>query len=187
MTMPRWFAACAALLSASWALAQVPGKTYAQELVDRSLAQQQDLLVMAMQSTPPGQSQTMIIASNFGRLGRLADPDDLKLIRGGEMRVKPSADGKRLSIDLTLQDVVGNAVGSLGLVWPREPGQDEAALVARSLRLHDARGALIGTMNVGYRVQTGEDTQLWLAHALNLRPAIEQRIASAAALAELDP
>ena len=290
LTIRRGFAACAALLGAACALAQVPGKTYAQELVDRSLVQQRDLLVMVMQATPPGQSQTMIVASNIGRLGQLADPDELKLIKGGETRVKPSADGRRLSINLVLQDVVGNAVGSLGLVWPRAPGQDEAALVERSLRLrdslaqrtltgaslldaypfeagattktraqriideavaadpriavlalrgkasadgelvllgstfgrhgkkadaddlkvmsatvpatglygggkrfgvdlslHDAGGTLIGTMNVGYRVRTGEDTQPWLAHALNLRPAIEQRIASAAALAELDP
>jgi hypothetical protein len=117
--------------------AQPRAKTYAQELVDQLVARQPELLVVALHVTPPGAGQNVIIASNIGRLGKPGDEDDLRVIQSGQPRLKASADGRRYSVDLVLQDVVGATVGSLSLVWPLGAGQDAQALAARSTALRD--------------------------------------------------
>ncbi|MFC5520641.1 hypothetical protein [Polaromonas jejuensis] len=117
--------------------AQVPVKIYAQELVDRTVAQNRDVLVAAMHVTPPKSDGNIVIASNIGRLGKPGDEDDLRVIATGETRVKVARSGERISIDIALRDATGDTVGSLGLVWPYRAGEDTAQYERKAQAIRD--------------------------------------------------
>ncbi len=280
------FAAAAGLAHA----ADIPLKTYAQELVDRTVASDRALLVVVMHVTPPGAPQNVIIASNIGRIGKPADADDQRVIDTGKPNLEVAHGGRRFEVELPLHDASRTTIGALGLVWKYHAGEPKSALERRAtkirddlarhildtaslldkypfvpaattkthaqklvdealarhadvtvialrgpvkgedgilllgstfgrhgkpadaddlkvfqseepasgprgggkrfgvdVQLRDAGGRLVGTMNVGYPYRAGDDTKALLAHALALRDEIQKRIASADALAELDP
>ena len=283
--------AAAFLLAASWAArADLAVKSYAQELVDRTVAANPDLLVVVMHVTPPKAAENVIIASNIGRIGKVGDEDDLRVIKTGEPNLEVSHGGNRYEVELVLRDAAGENIGALGLVWPYKAGQDKAPFEKKAsairdglqrrilnlanlmdafpferlattktgaqklvdaiqakhrdvlvlairgraakdgdlivlgstfgrhgkkadaddmkvldaaepitgvysngkrfgadLPLRDAAGNKVGTMNVGYAHREGDDQKALTAKALALRGEIEKRIASAQALAELDP
>jgi len=114
----------AALAVPSWA--EIPVKIYAQELVDRAVANHPDLLVVVMHVTPPKADWNVVIASNIGRIGKPGDEDDLRVIATGKPNLEVGHGGKRYEVELVLRDVAGETLGALGLVWPYAAGQDKA-------------------------------------------------------------
>src|SRR5439155_5754182 len=76
--------------------AQVPGKAYAQELVDRTVARHPGLLAVTLHATPSGGGEPVMIASTIGRIGH-------------------PAGGRRVDVALPLLDTTGIVVGTLGL------------------------------------------------------------------------
>jgi iron complex outermembrane receptor protein len=125
--------ACVALTAG----AQVPTKIYAQELVEQALARNPGLLVAVMHVTPPKTKDNVIIASNIGRLGKVADEDDLRVIETGKSNLEVNAAGNRFEVELALRDVVGDPIGALGLVFPYRAGDDKAAIERRAIRIRD--------------------------------------------------
>jgi hypothetical protein len=288
--MKRLVLALVAVAFSSALHAQLMVKSYAQELVDRTVARNPDLLVVVMHVTPPKGAGNVIIASNIGRIGKPGDEDDLRVIETGKPNLEVSHGGERYEVELVLRDAVGETIGALGLVWPYRAGDDKARFESQAIRirddlsrrilnagnlmdpypfeplattktaaqklvdsiqaahpellvlalraptkgapglvvlgstfgrhgkkadaddmkifdgsasvtgiysngkrfgvdmqLHDAAGRKVGTMNVGYALRAGDDPKALLARAEALRSEIEKRIASAAALDELDP
>ena len=118
--------------------AQIPVKIYAQELVDRTVAQNPDLLVVAMHVTPPKSTDNVIIASNIGRIGKPGDEDDMRVIDTGKPNLEVSHGGHRYEVELVLRDVAGETLGALGLVWPYKAGQDKAAFEKKAEKIRDA-------------------------------------------------
>jgi hypothetical protein len=270
--------------------AQIPLKTYGQELVDRTVAKHPDLLVVVMHVTPPKSEGNVIVASNIGRIGKPGDEDDLRVVNTGKPNLEVGHGGERYEVELVMRDVSGATIGALGLVWPYKAGQDKAAFERKAeairdalarrilntanlmdpypyepgattktraqkiveqaaarhaeltvlalraaprpgddmvvlgstfgrhgkkadaddlkifnasepstgiysggkrfgvdLQLRDRAGRAIGTMNVGYAYADGDDRQALLAKAVGLRDELQQGIASAEQLAELDP
>src|SRR5207245_4149373 len=49
---------------------ETPLGTYAQALVDRTLAAHPEVLILGMHVTPPNRSENVILASNIGRIGK---------------------------------------------------------------------------------------------------------------------
>ena len=137
--------ACAALA----AQAQVSTKIYAQELVDRIVAANPDLLVVAMHVTPPKSTDNVIIASNIGRIGKPGDEDDMRVINTGKPNLEVAHGGHRYEVELVMCDVVGETIGALGLVWPYKAGQDAAPFQKKAEKIRDdlARRVL-GTGNL---------------------------------------
>jgi hypothetical protein len=88
-----------------------PEKIYAQELVNRTIAKYPDLLAVAMHVTPPKGSQNEIIASNFGRIGKKADAEDMKVINTGETLAKVNKNGDRFEVELLLHDASLKPIG----------------------------------------------------------------------------
>ena len=123
---------------APFALAQIPVKIYAQELVDRTVAQNPDLIVVVMHVTPPKAADNVIIASNIGRIGKLGDEDDLRVIKTGEPNLEVGHGGNRYEVELVLRDVAGETIGALGLVWPYKAGQDKALFEKKAEKIRDA-------------------------------------------------
>jgi hypothetical protein len=136
--MFRFLFVLAALLSAFAAHADIPVKTYAQELVDRTVASDRELLVVVMHVTPPKTDTNVIIASNIGRIGKPGDADDLRVIETGKPNLEVGHGGKRFEVELPLQDVSGATIGALGLVWRYAPGQGKSAFERRAHRIRDA-------------------------------------------------
>ena len=95
----------------------LPVKNYAQELVDRTVAQHPDLRAVVMHVTPPKGATNIVIASSIGRIGKPADATDLEVLTTGKTRVAMDPGNKRIEVDLALRDVGGDTIGALGLVW----------------------------------------------------------------------
>jgi len=117
--------------------AQIPVKIYGQELVDRVVAKNPDLLVAVMHVTPPNTAGNVIIASNIGRIGKPGDEDDMRVINTGKPNLEVAHGGNRYEVELVLRDVAGETIGALGLVWPYQAGQDKASFEKKANQIRD--------------------------------------------------
>ena len=116
-------------------------KTHAQKLVDEAQARHPDLLVLALRApprAPPRGSRDMVVlGSTFGRHGKKADADDLKVLESPEPRTGIYANGKRFGADLQLRDRAGNAIGTLNVGYAYRQGDDEKALLRKAEKIRD--------------------------------------------------
>jgi hypothetical protein len=112
-------------------------KTHAQKLVDDTLAKHPEIVVIGMHVTPPKGSDNIILASNFGRIGKKADADDTKVITSGEPIVGVAGEGKRYGVELPLRDSGGKTVGALSVGFRYKSGDDEKALLSRAEKVRD--------------------------------------------------
>lgn len=112
-------------------------KTHAQKLVDQAMASHPDVLSLAMHVTLPGGADNIILGSSFGRIGKKADEDDMKVIRTGTALPGIYAAGKRFGLELVLQNAAGTTIGALSVAYPYAAGADQAALQKRAEQLRD--------------------------------------------------
>ena len=112
-------------------------KTHAQKLVDDALKKHPEVIVLAMHVTPPKAKDNIILGSNFGRIGKKADDDDMKVVNSGEPTVGAYAEGKRYGVKLPLHDIAGKTVGALNVGFRYKPGDDEKAFRAKAENLRD--------------------------------------------------
>ena len=110
---------------------------YAQTLTEKLVARHPDLLVMMIHATPPGGSKNVIIGSNIGRFGKVADEDDARVIDKGETNLEVGGDKDRFETELPLNDMHGKRIGALGLVFGFAPGADQEALHKHGLAIRD--------------------------------------------------
>jgi hypothetical protein len=115
----------------------IPKNTYAQHLVDQTLTAHPQVLVLAMHATPPGAKDNVIVASNIGRIGKKADPDDLEVIRSGQPKLEINKTGDRFEVEEPLKDVGGETIGALGVVFPYHRGDDQQARKAQADAIRD--------------------------------------------------
>ena len=108
---------------------------FAQKLVDEALAKHPEVILLAIHATPPGH-KNLIVASNFGRIGKIGDEDDLRCISTGKSNLELNSTGKHFEDELILLDGSGKTIGALGVVFNYKPGDDKAALakMAESIR-----------------------------------------------------
>jgi hypothetical protein len=118
--------------------AQLPVKSYGQELVDQLVAKTPDVLVVAMHASAPGMPGYPIVASNIGRYGKPADDDDLKVINTEETNLEVVHEGTRFEVELVLRDLTGSNIGALGIVFRYGAGDSQAALAAKAIGIRDA-------------------------------------------------
>src|ERR1700687_4798300 len=97
---------------------ETPAKNYAQSLLEQALARHPEVATLAMHVTPPKSSDNVIIASNFGSLGKKADEDDLSVLKTGQPKMEVGKKGNRFSVELPLQDVSGDTIGVLAVAFP---------------------------------------------------------------------
>jgi len=138
-----WFSLIA--LSALSLDAQGPAKTYAQQLVDESLARHRDVVILAMHVKSPTDPDYPIIASNIGRIGKKADEDDMRVIQTGKPNLEVNAAGNHFEVELVLQDASGKTIGALGVVFNYKAGDNKAALQKKAEQVRDELRAKIAT------------------------------------------
>ena len=117
--------------------AQIPVKSYAQELVDQLLARTPDLLVVAVHASAPNASGYPIVASNIGRYGKPADEDDMRVINTEKSNLEVAHGGTRFEVELVLRDVTGGNIGALGLVFSYKTGDSKSALEKKAIQIRD--------------------------------------------------
>jgi hypothetical protein len=117
--------------------AQLPVKSYGQELVDQVIARDPGLLVIVFHASPFGTPDYPIVASNIGRIGKLADEDDMRVITTQKTNLEVAHGGSRFEVELVLRDVTGTDIGALGLVFPFKTGDDKVGLEKRAVAIRD--------------------------------------------------
>jgi hypothetical protein len=133
-------ATLAAALSPAWAQETAPtnGPIYAQHLVDVSLAAHPNVKVMAIHAVPAGGKDNVIIASNIGRIGKLADADDLKVAATGTPLLAVNKAGDRYEVQLPLFDASHRQLGTIGVVFAYAKGADTAAMQVEAVAIRDS-------------------------------------------------
>ncbi|MDE1963688.1 MAG: hypothetical protein KGI42_07310 [Xanthomonadaceae bacterium] len=135
--MVRYAMLLATALIAPPLLAQSATPSYAQHLVDETLAMHPDIAIMAMHVTPPKQSINVIIASNIGRIGKPADSDDMGVVNTGKPVLEVNKEGDHFEVEMPLKDVTDDTIGALSIVYPYAPGDDKAALAKKAEAVRD--------------------------------------------------
>lgn len=135
--LKRLIITVAALYSTAMS-AQITTKNYGQQLVDEMLIKNPDVLVVMMHVTPPQSQTNIVVASNIGRLGKVADKDDLKVIETGQPNLEVDKSGTRYEVEIPLTDVAGHTIGALGLVFPYYAGQNQDKYLPRATKIRDA-------------------------------------------------
>jgi hypothetical protein len=117
--------------------------TVAQQLVDESLATHTDVLIMAIHAASPGNKDYVIAASNIGRIGKIADQDDLKVIRTSVANLEVNDTGNRFEAEVPLLNSTKQSIGALSVVFPYIVGDDKHALQVRAEKIRDELAARI--------------------------------------------
>lgn len=112
-----------------------PGKTFAQKLLDNATAKHPELTGLEMAATAPGGVCKTIAATEAKELGEKCDKDEFTALRTGKPFVEKEEDG--FDITLPLHDAAGKLVGTLGMDFKPEPGQQESEVVARAQQIAD--------------------------------------------------
>lgn len=99
---------------------------FAQKLVDRALAKHPEVLLLAIHAQPPGH-RNVIVASNFGRIGKIEDEDDMRCIRTGKPNLE--VNGPHFEDEFVLRDQSSKIIGAVGVVFNYKPGADNDALI----------------------------------------------------------
>ena len=107
---------------------------YAQQLVDEALAKHPEVILLAIHATPPGHKD-VIVASNFGRIGKLGDEDDMRCINTGKSNLEVA--GPHFEDEVVLKDQAGKTIGAVGVVFNYKPGDDKAALAKIADQVRD--------------------------------------------------
>jgi hypothetical protein len=107
---------------------------FAQKLVDEALAKHPEILLIAIHAAPPGH-ENLIIASNFGRIGKIGDEDDMRCIHTGKSNLE--VNGAHFEDELVLQDSAGKTIGALGVVFNYKEGDDKAAFEKKATQARD--------------------------------------------------
>jgi hypothetical protein len=100
---------------------------FAQKLVDEALARHPEVLLLALHAGAPKYD---IVASNFGRIGKLGDEDDLRCIRTGKDNLEVNKEGIHFEDQTPLRDQSGKIIGAIGIVFSYKQGDDKMKLQA---------------------------------------------------------
>lgn len=107
---------------------------FAQKLVDQALAKHPEVLLLGIHAQPLGH-KNLIVASNFGRIGKIGDDDDLRCIRTGKSNLEVNTAQMHYEDEIALRDRSGQIIGALGVVFNYKPGIDKARLQAIADRI----------------------------------------------------
>lgn len=99
---------------------------FAQKLVDEALDKHPEVILMAIHAQPKGHAN-VIVASNFGRIGKRGDEDDMRCINTGKPNLE--VNGPHFEDELALKDASGKTIGALGVVFNYKPGDDKQKLI----------------------------------------------------------
>ncbi len=101
------------------------------------------LLTAGMHCVPPGAEKQSIIASTLNVIGKPSDPED---ILRGSTTIAPNLKVPKLGIMLPLRDQTGKEIGSLGLAFKYQAGEDQVKYLAEATAIRDRVARQIPTL-----------------------------------------
>ena len=117
--------------------------TYAQHLVDQTLAAHPELNALTFHVTLPNSTDNVIIASNIATLGKKADADDLSVIQTGKPIQEPNKAHTRFGVELQMKTVTGDVIGVVAVGFTYKVGDDTSHRLADAEALRDQLAAKI--------------------------------------------
>jgi len=122
----------------------VTTKSRAQALVDEALLNHPEVTVLAVRARTGPLNELTLLGSNFGRHGKKADADDLKVLDSASPTTGVYSNGKRFGIDLVLRDRAGVVIGTMNVGYAYREGADTQPLLAQAAALRSELQARIG-------------------------------------------
>lgn len=113
-------------------------KTHAQRLIDEIQLRDPDVRVLALRGRRTGAGELVVLGSTFGRHGKLADADDLKILNRTEPVTGIFSNGKRFGIDLPFRTATGTVIGTMNVGYRYRNGDDQKQLLAKAMVLRDS-------------------------------------------------
>src|SRR5258708_34355588 len=123
---------------------------YAQKLVNEALAKHPEVILIAVHAQPSGH-KNLIVASNFGRIGKIGDEDDLRCIRTGKSNLELNSTGKHFEDELILLAASAKTIAALGVVFNYKRGDNKAALAKIADQVRDEMKAELPTKAALFR------------------------------------
>ena len=121
--------------------------TPTQNLVEQVITANPDMLDVLFHVTPPGEARNIVIAAHLRHaIGELSGDDDLGVMNTGKPIVEVQKDGIRIGVLVPLHDRTGKSIGALGLMYPYHAGDDQMAILRRSIGIRDRLAAKIPTI-----------------------------------------
>ena len=116
-------------------------KSYAQELVDTTIARHPELIELDLHATSPDTAQSLIIAAKSRqRIGKPTDRDDLAVVKSGEPFVEVNKSGNQnVEAHVPLFDAHGKIIGMVEMTFPYPTGSgfDQIALIKTAGQIRD--------------------------------------------------
>jgi len=110
------------------------GKIFAQRLIDETVRKHPELTGLELAANPPGGSGCVTIAATEAKeLGEKCDDDEFTALRNGKPFVEKEKEG--FDITIPLHDASGKMIGTLGMDFKPETGQQESGVVAKAKRI----------------------------------------------------
>jgi len=120
-------------------------RTRAQRLVEATVAAHPDVIVLAVRGPTRPAGEIVVLGSTFGRHGKKADADDLRIFNSHEPVTGVYSGGRRFGVDLQLRDSSGKTVGTMNVGYAFKEGDDQKALLAKALALREEIGRRISS------------------------------------------
>jgi hypothetical protein len=111
--------------------------TYAQKLLQDTMAKHPEVVIMAFHVTPPNMDKNVIIASNIGRIGKIADEDDTRVIQTEKSNLEVNETGVHFEDECVLRDKAGHNIGAVGIVFNYKAGDDKQKFAAAAEKIRD--------------------------------------------------
>jgi len=110
-------------------------KIFAQKLVEDTVAAHSEISGIELATTPPNQSQCVTIASTEAKdIGEKCDKDEFTAMKTNKPFVeKEKENGKEVyDITMPIHDSEGKIIGTAGMDFKPEPGQQESRVLERA-------------------------------------------------------
>lgn len=111
--------------------ARAEGKNFAQQLVGEAMAKHPQVAGVELSSTPPGKTCVTIASTEAKDLGEKCDNDEFTAMKTDKPFVEKEKEGGKVVYDITmpLHDASGKLIGTVGLDFKPEPGQQQSQAV----------------------------------------------------------
>jgi len=105
--------------------------------VDEALLRHPEVTVLALRSRSGPAGELVLLGSTFGRHGKKADADDMKVLDSPTPIPGVYSNGKRFGVDLALRDRSGAPIGTMNVGYAYRNGEDTKLLLAHAVALRD--------------------------------------------------
>jgi hypothetical protein len=110
----------------------VPYRTYAQALVEKTLERHSDLLVLCLHLTPPHHDASITFACNVGRIGMVDDNGDITIMQSGQFQARVMPGGITIKIEGPLRDTKDRTIGAFSAFYRHGSGDSDGQFKVRA-------------------------------------------------------